>query len=66
MSETSKMKKTPLMEQYEEETGKLAIWKGEISKHFKKWEQRKEKEEIKKQRLEIISEYRVEKKKMKK
>lgn len=66
MSETSKMKKTPLMEQYEEETGKLAIWKGEISKHFKKWEQRKEKEEIKKQRLEIISESRVEKKKMKK
>jgi putative ABC transport system ATP-binding protein len=66
MSETPNMKKTPMMEQYEEETGKLAIWKGEISKQFKKWEQRKEKEEIKKQKLEIISESRVEKKKMKK
>ena len=66
MSETPNMKKTPMMEQYEEETGKLAIWKGEISKQFKKWEQRNEKEEIKKQKLEIISESRVEKKKMKK
>ena len=66
MSETPNMKRTPIMEQYEEETGKLAIWKGEISKQFKKWEQQKEKEEIKKQKLEIISESRVEKKKMKK
>lgn len=66
MSETRNMKKTPLMEQYEEETGKLAIWKGEISKQFKKWKQGKEKEEIKKQKLEIISQSRVEKKQMKK
>jgi len=66
MSETRNIKKSPLMEQYEEETGKLAIWKGEISKEFKKWEQRKEKDEIKKQKLEIISQSRVEKKKMKK
>jgi len=62
----SEMKKTPLMEEYEEETGKLAFWKGEISKDFNKWKQRKGKEEIKKQKLEIISQSRIEKKKMKK
>jgi len=29
---TNVRKKDPLMEKYEEETGKLAIWKGEITK----------------------------------
>ncbi|MFX1376637.1 MAG: ABC transporter ATP-binding protein [Promethearchaeota archaeon] len=66
MSKSPIIKKTPLMEQYEEETGKLAIWKGDASKHFIKWKQRKEKEEIKKEKLEIISQSRIEKKKMKK
>jgi len=54
-----------LMEQYEEETGKLAIWKGELSKDFKKWKVKKEKEEIKQMKEEILSESRIEKKKMK-
>ncbi len=58
-------KKTPLMEQYEEETGKLAIWKGELSKNYKKWKTKKEKEEIKKKKVEILSQSRIEKKKMK-
>jgi len=53
------------MEQYEEETGKLAIWKGELSKNFKKWKVKKEKEEIKHMKEEILSESRIEKKKMK-
>ena len=65
MASTRYLKKTPLMEQYEEETGKLAIWKGEISKHFEKWKQKKGKEAIKKQKLEIVSHSREEKKKMK-
>ena len=30
-------KKTEKMKQYEEETGKHAIWKGEITKEFKRW-----------------------------
>ena len=66
MSNIPNIKKTPLMEKYEEETGKLAIWKGEVSKQFKRWKNRKEKEEIKKEKLEIVSQSRVEKKKMKK
>ena len=41
MSKSPIKEKTPLMEQYEEETGKLAIWKGEISNNFKKWKKRK-------------------------
>jgi len=60
------IKKTPLMEEYEEETGKLAIWKGEISKQFEKWKKKKGKESIRKQKLEIVSQSREEKKKMKK
>ncbi len=66
MVNTRYLKKTPLMEQYEEETGKLAIWKGELSKQFEKWKKKKGKETIRKQKLEIISQSREEKKKMKK
>ena len=65
MSKIPIIQKTPLMEQYEVETGKLAIWKGEISKNFKKWKVKKEKEEIKQLKEEILSESRIEKKKMK-
>ena len=36
--------KTPEMEQYEEETGNLAIWKGKVSKNFKNWQEKKIKE----------------------
>ncbi len=66
MSKTPIIKKTPKMEEYEEETGKLAIWKGELSKHFEKWKKQKEKDEIKKQKEEILSQSRIEKRKMKK
>ncbi|MHA2007299.1 MAG: ABC transporter ATP-binding protein [Promethearchaeota archaeon] len=65
MSKTPIMKKTPLMEEFELQTGKLAIWQGEVSKEFKKWKTKKEKEEIKKQKFEIISQSRIEKKKLK-
>ena len=30
-------KKTPLMEQYEEETGKKAIWRGKETKGYIEW-----------------------------
>ncbi|MFW9823569.1 MAG: ABC transporter ATP-binding protein [Candidatus Thorarchaeota archaeon] len=60
------LKKTPLMEQYEEETGKLAIWKGEVSKQFEKWQQKKQKEAIRKQKFDMVSHSREERKKMKK
>jgi len=59
------IEKTSLMEQYEEETGKLSIWKGEITTHFKKWNEKKQKDDIKNQKLEMLSQSRKEKKKIK-
>lgn len=66
MTKPLTVKKTPLMEQYEEETGKLAVWKGNISKDFEKWKNKKKRDEIKRQKIEMLSESRIEKKKMKK
>jgi putative ABC transport system ATP-binding protein len=65
MSDAQIVKKTPEMEEFEEETGRLAIWKGKISKDFKKWLENKRKEEIKQQKSEILSMSREEKKKIK-
>ncbi|MFX1329565.1 MAG: ABC transporter ATP-binding protein [Promethearchaeota archaeon] len=65
MSKSPIIKKTPEMEDYEEETGKLAIWKGEISKDFKKWLKKKEQEKIKQEKNAILTQSRTEKKKMK-
>jgi len=53
------------MEEYEQETGKLVFWKGEISKHFKKWKEKKKKEVRKREKLELLSQSKVEKKKWK-
>ena len=66
MTKSPTIEKSPLMEQYEKETGKLAIWKGEISKHFKKWKKKKKQDEIKQQKVEILTQSKLEKKKMKK
>ena len=49
MSESRIIKKTPEMDDYEEETGKLAIWKGKVNKDFKKWQIKKQKDSIKNQ-----------------
>ncbi|MFX0024923.1 MAG: ABC transporter ATP-binding protein [Candidatus Hermodarchaeota archaeon] len=65
MSEDSYIKKSPEMEEYEQETGKLAIWKGKVSKDFKKWQQKKYKDEIKKQKLETLTISREERKQFK-
>jgi len=66
MSNSYKINKTPEMEEYEAETGNLAIWKGKVSKEFKKWQLKKRKEEIKKQKLESLKQTREEKRKFKK
>lgn len=66
MTDITKIRKTPEMEEYEQETGKLAIWKDKLSKDFKKWQQKKQKEEIKKQKLELLTASREEKKQLKK
>ncbi|MFW9785561.1 MAG: ABC transporter ATP-binding protein [Candidatus Heimdallarchaeota archaeon] len=65
MSENSIIEKTAEMDEYEEETGKLAIWKGRVSKAFKKWQQKKQKDEIKSQKLDSLALSRVEKRKLK-
>ena len=65
MPKSSLIEKTPLMEQYEQETGKLAIWKGEVSKNFKKWKKKKKQEDIKQQKVELLTQSKIEKKKMK-
>ena len=65
MSERRVIQKTPEMEEYENETGKLAIWKGKESKNFRKWQIRKQKDEIKKQKAETLSLSREQRKQMK-
>ena len=65
MSEESIGKKTPEMEEYENETGKLAIWRGIESKEFRKWQMKKQKNTLKKQKLESLSLSREERKKIK-
>ncbi|MGV9200687.1 MAG: ABC transporter ATP-binding protein, partial [Promethearchaeia archaeon] len=57
--------KTPLMEEYEQETGKLAVWKGELTKDFQKWKKKKEKEIAKQEKLEELKEAKKERKKLK-
>lgn len=65
MSESRIVKKTPEMEDYEEETGKLAIWKGKVNKDFKKWQIQKQKDSIKKEKIETLSLSRQERKQVK-
>ena len=59
------IKKTPEMNDYENETGKLAIWKGIERREFKKWQLKKQKNVIKKKKLETLSLSREERKKIK-
>jgi putative ABC transport system ATP-binding protein len=65
MSEARIIKKTPEMEEYEYETGKLAIWKGKESKEYRKWQVKKQKQLIKKQESETLSLSREERKQLK-
>lgn len=55
MSEGRIIKKTPEMDEFENETGKLAIWKGKESKEFRKWQVKKQKDSIKEQKAETLS-----------
>ena len=65
MSNSHVYNRTPEMEEYEEKTGKLAVWKGKISKDFKKWQEKKKKEEIKREKEDFLSYSRKEKKEVK-
>jgi len=65
MSERRIVKKSPEMDEYENETGKLAIWKGSESKDFRKWQMKKQKNTLKKQKMESLTLSREERKKIK-
>ncbi len=65
MSEGRIIKKTPEMDEYENETGKLAIWKGKESKEFRKWQVKKQKDVVKKQKAETLSASREQRKQIK-
>ena len=60
------VEKSEDMEEFEEDTGKLAIWKGKVSKDFLKWREHKRKEEIKEDKEKILELTREEKKRFKK
>jgi putative ABC transport system ATP-binding protein len=65
MAEGRIIKKTPEMGEFENETGKLAIWKGEESKEFRNWQIKKQKDLIKEQKAETLSLSREQKKQLK-
>ncbi len=65
MSEGRIGNRTPEMDEYENETGKLAIWKGIERKEFRKWQMKKQKNLLKNQKLESLTSSREERKKIK-
>ena len=65
MSEGRIIKKTPEMDEFENETGKLAIWKGKESKDFRNWQVKKQKNLIKEQKVETLSLSREQRKQIK-
>ena len=65
MAEGRIIKKTPEMGEFENETGKLAIWKGKESKEFRNWQIKKQKDLIKEQKAETLSLSREQKKQLK-
>jgi len=48
------LKKTKEMEQYENETGKFAIWRGRITEGFRKWQKGEKIYEKNKERIMIL------------
>lgn len=66
MEKTPVVKKTPEMEKYEEETGKLAVWKGDLSKDFRKWQEQKKREDVRKEKIDELKKSRETKKEFKK
>jgi putative ABC transport system ATP-binding protein len=65
MKKSNLTEKTDLMHVYEEDTGKLAIWKGEITEEFERWKKEREKAEFKRKKQRILEESKKERKKIK-
>ncbi len=66
MEKRAPIKKNDLMLEYEEETGRLSVFRGELSKGFQKWKEKKEKEVARKEKLDMLKESRIAKKDLKK
>lgn len=66
MEKRAPIKKSDLMLEYEEETGRLSVFRGELSKGFQKWKEKREKEVVRKEKLEMLKESRIAKKDLKK
>ncbi len=66
MYEKEPHEKTAEMIQYEEETGRLSVWKGAETEHFFKWQKNKEREESKKEKLAPLREAKNRRKELKK
>ncbi len=66
MIKPSQVKRTPEMDEYEEETGRLAIWKGEKTPHYLKWKKRMEMRDRRTEKVEPLKESRKKRKEMKK
>lgn len=65
MSKDPQFKKTEEMIEYEQEVGKLAIFRGEVTKDFLKWKKKKEKEDVKQEKIDELAESRKARKSMK-
>ncbi|MFX1381491.1 MAG: ABC transporter ATP-binding protein [Promethearchaeota archaeon] len=66
MYEKEPIEKTPEMIQYEEESGRLSIWKGAETEHFIKWQKNKEREKLKEEKLTPLRDAKNRKKELKK
>ena len=62
MEKSTGVKKNEMMVRYEEETGKLAIWKGQLSKGYMKWKEKMERDDIRKRKLDTLKESKIAKK----
>jgi putative ABC transport system ATP-binding protein len=65
MEKRAPIKKNDIMLEYEEETGRLSVFRGELSKGYIKWKEKREKEVAKKQKLEMLKESRTARKDLK-
>jgi len=66
MFEIPPIKRTPEMDEYEDDTGKLALWKGEKTKGYLKWLRNKEAEDLKREKLGPLKEEKEKRKAFKK
>ncbi|GAH15293.1 unnamed protein product [marine sediment metagenome] len=65
MLKASRIKRTPEMDAYEEETGRLAVWKGETTPHYLKWKKKVEMRGMKGEMVDPLKEMKKKRKEMK-